>query len=76
MKCYVIGDETVEGWGLRELRLAFALAGAQALFGDVVIEKRDGDEVVATIPVGQVAPKPIREGRVEVPKEYRKNFGA
>jgi hypothetical protein len=76
MECYVIGDVTIKGWGLRQLNEAYAEAAAQALSGDVTIEKRDGEEVICTMNVEQTAPKPPRKGHVDVPKEHRKNFGA
>ena len=76
MKCYVIGDVTIPGWGFRPLEQAYVEAAAQATSHDVVIKKQDGDTVVLEIKVDQVAPKPPRAGHVDVPKEHRKNYGA
>lgn len=76
MQCYVVGDVTIPGWGFRPLEQAYAVAAGQATSHDVVIKKQDGDTVVLEITVEQVAPKPPREGHVDVRKEHRKNFGA
>lgn len=64
MKCYVVGDVTIRGWGLRPLKQAYAEAAVQAYSGDVTIEKRDGDTVILTINVPQVERKQ-RKGYVD-----------